>query len=71
MGVRNCSRMNCQRILCDRYSDTFGYVCDNCFEELVEMGPLSNIDHLMGHQQKNGLPEKVSRDYFSKIFKEF
>ena len=36
MGVKACSRKGCNNIMCDRYSSTFGYICDECFEELVK-----------------------------------
>lgn len=36
MGVMPCQRSNCDAILCDRYSDKYGYICNACFEELVD-----------------------------------
>lgn len=36
MGVKKCNRNNCPHILCDRYSSIHGYICCNCFEELVK-----------------------------------
>ncbi len=38
MGVMMCNRMGCETILCNRYSDEFGYICYECFEELEESG---------------------------------
>lgn len=35
MGVMPCYRKDCDAILCDRYSTEFGYICNECFEELV------------------------------------
>ena len=29
-----CSRRDCENILCDKYNPKFGYICDDCFEEL-------------------------------------
>lgn len=34
MGVMNCDREGCTNILCDRYSNEFGYICNECFREL-------------------------------------
>lgn len=35
MGVLTCSRGNCINIMCDKHSYDYGYICDDCFEELV------------------------------------
>ncbi len=36
MGVLACFRKDCQNIMCDRLSSTYGYICNECFEELIE-----------------------------------
>ena len=33
-----CNRRGCDKIMCDRYSSTFGYICDECFEQLQLCG---------------------------------
>ena len=38
MGVLNCNRRGCENIMCDRHSITYGYICDECFEELIRSG---------------------------------
>lgn len=35
MSVLNCQRNGCENIMCKRYSYECGYICDECFEELV------------------------------------
>lgn len=35
MGVMNCSRKGCDNIMCDRYSIKYGYICHDCFAELL------------------------------------
>ncbi len=40
MGVLACDRYCCKNIMCDRLSHEYGYICNECFEELVE----SNIN---------------------------
>jgi hypothetical protein len=35
MSVLSCNRHKCENIMCDRYSQRFGYICDECFEELI------------------------------------
>jgi hypothetical protein len=36
MGVMPCLRERCNQILCHIYSREFGYICTECFEELVD-----------------------------------
>ena len=39
MSVLKCNRRGCENILCDMYSYTYGYICDECFAQLL----LSNL----------------------------
>ena len=67
MGVMPCSRRNCPRILCDRYSSHYGYLCDSCFEELVHLGPSADVEEFM-----NSEPEAerlvTSHNHFDSLF---
>ena len=36
MGVLACDRSGCSNIMCDRLSGEFGYICNDCFDELVD-----------------------------------
>ncbi|MCP4990070.1 MAG: hypothetical protein GY928_29715, partial [Colwellia sp.] len=36
MGVLACNRNGCGNIMCDYYSDTHGYLCNECLNELLE-----------------------------------
>lgn len=47
MGVLRCDRVGCQNIMCDRYSPDHGYICNDCFEELVCLGPEANVTNFM------------------------
>jgi hypothetical protein len=47
MGVKGCNRKDCINILCDRYSPYYGYICNECFEELVNSGFNMNIFDFM------------------------
>lgn len=38
MGVLACDRNECENIMCDRYSREYGYICNECFVELVNSG---------------------------------
>lgn len=47
MGVMTCSRRGCDNIMCDRHSTKHGYLCDSCFEELVDLGTDVRIENFM------------------------
>jgi hypothetical protein len=36
MGVLRCSRGDCENVMCDRVSHNYGYICNECFEELIQ-----------------------------------
>jgi len=40
MGIMKCNRLNCENIGCERYSSVYGYICEECFRELVESSSL-------------------------------
>ncbi len=47
MGVLRCDRFGCDSILCDRYSNKHGYICESCLDELARIGPDANIEDFM------------------------
>jgi len=47
MSVLACNRYKCENVMCDRLSDTFGYICNDCFDELVNTDPNMRIDRFM------------------------
>ena len=68
MGVLRCSRGDCDNIMCDRISDEYGYICDECFDELVSMGITANIDEFMTSKKKKNNPPIDVKGYIEKIF---
>jgi hypothetical protein len=38
MGVLACDRSGCENIMCDKYSIDLGYICWECYNELVSSG---------------------------------
>lgn len=69
MGVMTCRRNGCDNIMCDRYSSEYGYICHECFDELVRSGPTTNIHDFMGsNKNHNRYEEALAR--FSVVFKE-
>lgn len=61
MGVLACDRNNCENIMCDRISFKEGYICNECFEELITYGILDDteIEHFMKTPKK----QRVKIDY--------
>lgn len=47
MSVLECDRADCEQIMSERYSDEYGYLCYECFDELVALGPETNISNFM------------------------
>jgi len=69
MGVLACSRKNCENIMCDRYSHNYGYICNECFEELVESGYATNIEIFMKSVKKSTNQKEVAQIIFDAEFK--
>lgn len=44
MGVLSCDRHGCENIMYDRYSPKYGYLCNECFDELVAKGANASYD---------------------------
>ena len=69
MSVLACSREGCRNIMCDRYSYRHGYICDECFRELVESGPDTSIDVFMrSAKRKNQTRRDVALSRFDVEF---
>lgn len=46
MGVLACNRNGCDNIMCDHYSDEYGYICSECLNELKNK-PFTEIRSFM------------------------
>lgn len=47
MGVMACYRDECGNIMCKRYSREHGYICNECFNELRDIGFWVHIEDFM------------------------
>ena len=64
MGVLACDRKGCLNVMCDRVSHDYGYyICDDCFTELVNTGPTTDIDEFMDREKKVNLEEQSLARY--------
>ena len=52
MGVMACDRKDCENIMCDRYSHTYGYICDECFDELLSLRQIPEVGRFMKSKKK-------------------
>jgi len=69
MGVLACSRSCCTNIMCDRYSCEYGYLCDECFEELVSRG-IIDIESFFNEDKKNKFNRfDAIEAYYNEIFR--
>jgi hypothetical protein len=68
MGVMQCSRHECDNVMCYRYSPKYGYICYDCFNELVDLGANTNIREFMA-SEINGVNKKM--DAYELFDKEF
>jgi hypothetical protein len=64
--IMQCDRKGCENILCERLSDDLGYICNECFEELVA-GTQQPKDFMKQEKPKNY--ESPDRDWCEKIFR--
>ena len=51
MGVLRCHRSDCENVMCTRYSDKHGYICNECFEELLN-SDINSIEEFL-ESEKN------------------
>ena len=62
MGVRACNRDGCDSISCDRCSLQHGYICWECFEELIKSGPKTRIiDFMKSLKQESNEKAAIAR----------
>lgn len=59
MSVLSCDRRGCDNIMCHRLSTVHGYICNECFEELVQSGPETRVETFMATDKKNGSKESA------------
>lgn len=67
MSVLACCRRDCPNIMCDRLSGEHGYICHECFEELVSLGVQTDINVFLDSPKKNANKD-AARAYFETIF---
>ena len=66
MSVLACNRIGCNNIMCDRYSNMYGYLCDDCFDELVKTGKGTSLKEFM-----NTPPRKAIKDEYHSAWESY
>jgi hypothetical protein len=54
--------------MCDRYGSGYGYICDECFEELLSLGVGADIAAFMVTDVNRGRDPDAVYAYFNAIF---
>ncbi len=67
MSVLRCARGDCERIMCDRLSHTHGYICEDCFDELVVANP-ADIGSFMDSKVNTMKPKSDPYERFDREF---
>lgn len=68
MSVLACNRKCCDQIMCDRYSYTYGYICNECFSELVSRGVQTDVGEFMDTKKSNMNEPQATVSYFDTVF---
>ena len=68
MGTMSCNRRYCTSIMCNRYSHVYGYICNECFNELIKLGPETNIHDFMNSTKLKLINEQAALARFNVEF---
>jgi len=70
MGSMICNRGNCTNIMCTRHNPFLGYICDQCFAELVG----SNITEIEAFMKSDPVTDRAYsvelREFYRETFPE-
>ncbi len=69
MGVMECNVTDCEHIMCDRYSEAYGYICNDCFDRLVNDGQVKRHEEIEEFFERCvETNPKAIRKYYDEIF---
>jgi hypothetical protein len=63
MSVLACDRSGCDNIMCNRYNERYGYICEDCFQEARDKG-LTSKDMAVFMNSAKEDPDQDLDDYF-------
>lgn len=68
MGVMRCDVSTCENIMCDRLHNKHGYICNRCFDRLVNLGVRTNLKEFFETPIEEEVVDKdASYAYFDKL----
>lgn len=68
MGVLACDRAGCENIMCDRLSHIYGYICDECFDELSQMADADIEAFMWSRPSRKEWQCGAWRSYLNEVF---
>lgn len=68
MKVVWCNRKGCTSALCSSYSQKYGYICDECLDELCKQHPDVSIEQFMNTKKQTTLQKQKTAEQFRKLF---
>ena len=69
MSVLQCDRGDCQNVMCNRFSSRLqAYICDDCYAELVRLGPSTDLTEFMDKPKEYQEAPQANESYFNAIF---
>ena len=69
MGVLACDRQDCENIMCDYISHTYGYLCYSCMQELKAASGALTIQQFMNTPAMSGGRSYEWENYVESEFK--
>lgn len=76
MGVLACDRIGCESIMCNLLSYKFGYICSDCYEELLngewdneDIGDFMMTPKKVSHEPNDNFKKEVE-DEFRNIYED-
>lgn len=70
MGVKYCMRKGCENIMCERWSPTYGHICEECFNELLDTDGLT-IEEFMRTSKEEIYEDNVFDSWIKLCNEEF
>jgi hypothetical protein len=63
MTQARCNRNGCTRAMCDRHSLNYGYICSDCFSELIDLGPETVIEEFLNSPKRPSREERAQAKF--------
>jgi hypothetical protein len=73
MGVISCERNGCTNIMCNRHSNLYGDICDECYNELLERIDIDINAFMASRKENNNMHNNAKRlweDYLDAEFED-